>query len=113
MPKPPTLALNKALLPMGSRVCAAVSGGADSTALLLALRDAAASLGLGLSAVHLHHGMRGEAVDADRDFVRALCTRLDVPLHVAEANIPSNAALAGETLEEAARHARLRLSTLR
>jgi tRNA(Ile)-lysidine synthase len=108
MPKPTTLSLNTALLPMGSRVCVAVSGGADSTALLLALHESSAALGLGLSAAHLHHGIRGVDADADRDFVRSLCSRLDVPLREAEADVPASAAQDGEGLEEAARNARLR-----
>ena len=107
MPKPLTLPLNTALLSTGSRVCVAVSGGADSTALLLAVQEAAVSLGVGLSAAHLHHGMRGAEADADREFVRALCSRLNLPLHEAEADVPAVAEAAGEGLEEAARHARL------
>ncbi|GAA3746634.1 tRNA lysidine(34) synthetase TilS [Terriglobus aquaticus] len=107
MPKPISLQLNPALLPMGSRVCVAASGGADSTALLLALHEAATALGIGLSAAHLHHGIRGSEADADRDFVRALCLRLNLPLHEAEADVPATAAVAGEGLEEAARNARL------
>ncbi len=108
MPKPMTLPLNTALLPMGSRVCVAVSGGADSTALLLAVHEAASACGVGVSAAHLHHGMRGAEADADREFLRALCGRLDVPLHEAEADVPAAAAASRETLEEAARNARLR-----
>ncbi len=108
MPKLPNLPLNTALLPMGARVCAAVSGGADSTALLLTLHEQAAKSGWGLSAAHLHHGIRGSEADADREFVRALCTRLAVPLHESEADVPGAANADGETLEEAARNARLR-----
>ncbi|WP_419804276.1 tRNA lysidine(34) synthetase TilS [Terriglobus sp.] len=108
MPKAPALPINTALLPPGSRVCVAVSGGADSTALLLALHEQFALLGLGLSAAHLHHGLRGAEADADREFVRATCGRLDVPLHEAEEDVAATAVASSETLEEAARHARLR-----
>ena len=59
---------------------AAVSGGADSTALLLGLRNLSRELGLDLRAAHLHHGLRGAEADADLDFVRRLCARLGVPL---------------------------------
>lgn len=109
MPKPITLALNTNLIPPGSRVAVAISGGADSTALLLAFHEQQAALGIGLSAIHLHHGIRGHEADADRDFIRDLCTRLDIPLHIAEANIPAQAAANKETEEEAARNARLAL----
>lgn len=93
---------------MGGRVAVAVSGGADSTALLLALHEQASALGIGLAAAHLHHGIRGAEADGDREFVRTLCARLGVPLHEASANVSEAAAASGETLEEAARHARLR-----
>ncbi|HVP15213.1 MAG TPA: tRNA lysidine(34) synthetase TilS [Terriglobales bacterium] len=62
------------------RLVVAVSGGADSTALLLGLHRLSAELGLDLHAAHLHHGLRGAEADADLEFVRALCARLGVPL---------------------------------
>ena len=108
MPSTPNLPLNRSLLRPGDRVCVAASGGADSTALLLALHGQAAALGIGVSAAHLHHGIRGDEADADLAFLRDLCTRLDVPLHVTHADVPASAANDRETLEEAARHARLR-----
>jgi tRNA(Ile)-lysidine synthase len=61
----------------------AVSGGADSTALLIGLHNLAGELGLRLHAAHLHHGLRGAEADADLGFVRALCRRLGVPLTAA------------------------------
>ena len=60
-----------------------VSGGADSTALLIGLDNLSRDLGLRLHAAHLHHGLRGAEADADLDFVRALCGRLRVPLTAA------------------------------
>ncbi len=107
MPSHVTLPLNRALLRMGDRVAVAVSGGADSTALLLALHEQAAALGIGLAAAHLHHGIRGDEADGDAAFLRELCGRLDVPLHLEHANVPASATANAETLEEAARHARL------
>jgi tRNA(Ile)-lysidine synthase len=69
------------------------------------------SLGVGLSAVHVHHNLRGEDADADLAFVHALCARLDVPFHVHHASVPERLAAARtagrpETTEEAARHLR-------
>src|SRR5665213_4635636 len=99
----------------GDRICAAVSGGADSVALLLLLHEANAlprnALGVGLSAVHVHHGLRGEDADADLAFVEALCLRLAVPLHVHRVSVPdrlaqSRASGDAETTEEAARNLR-------
>jgi tRNA(Ile)-lysidine synthase len=107
MPPQNTLPLNGTLLRPGDRVCVAVSGGADSTALLLALHGQSAALGIGVSTAHLHHGIRGEEADADLAFLRELCTRLDIPLQVEHADVPASAANDHETLEEAARNARL------
>jgi tRNA(Ile)-lysidine synthase len=93
---------------MGDRVSVGVSGGADSTALLLAMHGQAAALGIGISAAHLHHGIRtDDEADADVAFLRDLCARLDVPLHVEHADVPAQAAGNRETMEEAARNARL------
>jgi tRNA(Ile)-lysidine synthase len=61
----------------------AVSGGADSTALLIGLRNLSRDLGIRLHAAHLHHGLRGAEADADLEFLRALCGRLGVPLTAA------------------------------
>ncbi len=67
-------------LPPGSRLLVAVSGGADSVALLMALDRVAHEFGLSLRAAHLHHGLRGAEAGADLAFVRALCERLEVGL---------------------------------
>jgi tRNA(Ile)-lysidine synthase len=108
-------ALNREDILPGDRVCAAVSGGADSVALLLLLHGTNAlprnALGVGLSAVHVHHGLRGEEADADLAFVRELCERLEVPLHIHHAGVAervarSREAGAAETIEEAARELR-------
>jgi tRNA(Ile)-lysidine synthase len=66
-----------------ARLLVAVSGGPDSTALLVGLRNLSRELGLELRAAHLHHGLRGADADADLEFVRALCARLGVPLRSA------------------------------
>src|SRR5271154_1338245 len=91
----------------GDRICAAISGGADSVALLLTLHaannTARDSLGVGLSAVHIHHGLRGEEADADQRFVEDLCIGLDIPLHLHHASVPDRVAETRETIEEAAR----------
>lgn len=94
----------------GDRICVAISGGADSVALLLAVHVANTTkreaLGVGLSAAHVHHGIRGGEADTDQQFVEALCSRLDIPLHFHSVSIPERAAKTGETIEEAARNVR-------
>lgn len=67
-------------VPPGATVLVAVSGGADSTALLAGLDALAHEFGYGLHAAHLHHGLRGADADGDREFVRRLCRRLGIPL---------------------------------
>jgi tRNA(Ile)-lysidine synthase len=100
------LGLDKTLLKVGERLCVAVSGGADSTALLVAMFEVKAELGIVLSAAHVHHGLRGEAADADEAFVRELCERLGVPLTVFCVDTAERMSAAGEGLEEAARELR-------
>ncbi len=103
------LAIDLSLMSAGERVCVAVSGGADSTALLLALIEAnRAKEGLGavLSAVHVHHGLRGADADADESFVRDLCARFEVPLIVERVDVAARESEKREGLEEAARQLR-------
>ena len=69
----------------GQRVAAAVSGGADSMALLRILLALAGRLGVEVSACHVNHKLRGPDADADEAFVRAECARLGVPLTVCRA----------------------------
>ena len=90
----------------GDRLCVAISGGADSVALLLTLHTERESLGIGLSAVHVHHGLRGEEADADQRFVEDLCIAHDIPLHLHQASVPQRVSDTRETIEEAARNLR-------
>lgn len=69
------------LLHGGETVLVAVSGGADSAALLDLLHELAPVLRLSLHVAHVHHGLRPEA-EADADFVGRLCERLAVPCHL-------------------------------
>lgn len=89
------------LLP-GDRVNCAVSGGADSMALLWGLYLLRDKLGISVTAAHFNHGLRGAESDADEAFVREFCARFDIPLSVGRGNV-----VAGEKgLEAAARDAR-------
>ena len=66
---------------------------------------------MGLSAAHVHHGLRGVEADGDEAFVRELCGRLGVPLTVFRVDTAGRQAAEGEGLEEAARE--LRYAALR
>ncbi|KAA6343239.1 tRNA(Ile)-lysidine synthase [termite gut metagenome] len=66
------------LLPLAGKVLVALSGGADSVALLRVLL----SLGYDCEAAHCNFRLRGEESDRDEDFVRKLCRELHISLHV-------------------------------
>lgn len=100
------LEVDRSLFRVGERVACAVSGGADSVALLLGMVEANGrkdALGVVLSAVHVHHGLRGAEADADEGFVRELCERMGVALTVLRVDVPARQAAEGEGVEEAAR----------
>ena len=61
----------------GDRVICAVSGGADSVALLFALYLLRDKLDVTVKAAHFNHKLRGAESDADEMFVRELCRRYD------------------------------------
>lgn len=91
---------NYMMLETGENVLVALSGGADSTALLLSLRE----LGYPVRAFHLNHCLRGAESDRDEAFCRRLCEKLGVELTVERVDI---AAAAGDSaVEETARRIR-------
>lgn len=85
-------------------VLAALSGGADSVALLLELLELQRN-GLigGIAAAHLNHGIRGQEADEDEAFVRSLCDSLGIRLIVKRVDVPASAKRSGVSLELAAR----------
>jgi tRNA(Ile)-lysidine synthase len=95
------------LLAPGDRVLVAVSGGADSVALLHLLHALAPVFPFSLLAAHLDHGMRPES-PRDAEFVRELCARLSVVLVEGRVDVPAQAASQRRGLEETAREARRR-----
>jgi tRNA(Ile)-lysidine synthase len=94
------------LLRAGMRAGVAVSGGADSVALLTLLTKMRAELGVVVSVVHFNHKLRGEASDADEKFVTALAEKLGVASHVGRADVAGKAAREKANLEDAGRRAR-------
>ena len=71
----------------GDRVSAAVSGGADSVALMLMLLELRNELGIVLSVAHVNHKLRGEESDADQRFVEDLCRSHDLDLSIRSAAV--------------------------
>ncbi|KAA6345538.1 tRNA(Ile)-lysidine synthase [termite gut metagenome] len=91
----------KLLLPK-ARVLVALSGGADSVALLRALL----SLNFDCEAAHCNFRLRGKESDRDEDFVKDLCNALCVPLHIAHFETKHHAREKQISIEMAARELR-------
>ncbi len=95
------------ILPQGVRgILAAVSGGADSVAMLALLRDAAQRNSVRLTAAHFEHGIRAESSRADAAFVHDLCVQWGIELIEGSADVPKIAKERSMGLEEAAREER-------
>lgn len=90
----------------GKRLTVAVSGGADSMALLTVLLHLQKDLPFTLSAAHFNHGLRGEEAERDEAFVREFCTAHGIPLTVGHGNAKKRAEDTRESIEEAARNLR-------
>ena len=91
--------LHLGVLPEG-KILAGISGGADSTALMLLLAESRDCAAIVPEAVHVNHHLRGIESEEDEAYCVDLCRRLDVPLHVCHAN------LHGKTDEDSCRRER-------
>jgi tRNA(Ile)-lysidine synthase len=96
------------LFQAGDRVAVAVSGGADSVALLRVLIELRKELGIVLSVAHFHHGIRGPEADADQRFVEELARQCELELNCGFGDAPAYAAEQKISLETAARELRHR-----
>jgi tRNA(Ile)-lysidine synthase len=90
------------MLPVGTRVGIAVSGGADSVFLLHALHELGPRWNLHLSVIHIEHGIRGQDSKADAAFVEQLAASFALPFHLKTANVPQ----IDDNQEQAARRVR-------
>jgi tRNA(Ile)-lysidine synthase len=87
----------------GDRVAVAVSGGADSVALLCLLLELRGELGIVLAVAHVNHKLRGEESDADERFVTELARQHELELHTCAAPLDESG---GSGIEAAARELR-------
>ena len=95
-----------ALIPPGSRVLCAVSGGSDSMCLLHLLWTQQEERNLRVLAAHYEHGLRGEESLRDARFVESWCRERGIPCVVGHGDVASYAREKGLGLEEAARELR-------
>ena len=97
--------LQSGIIPAGSRLLVAVSGGADSVALLHLLHGLADDLALSLEVAHLDHALRDASTDEGR-FVGQLCHDMGVPVTVTRRDVREIARQRKGNLEEVARDVR-------
>src|ERR1700692_4734196 len=105
----PTLAARifpKGMVRAGERIGVAVSGGADSVALLRLMLELRERLGVVVCAVHFNHKLRGKASDADEKFVEKLAAAHGLEFFVERENVAAKAKREKTNLEDAARRAR-------
>ncbi len=91
------------MLPTGTKVLCAVSGGADSMCLLHYLSTNAEKLGITVAAAHFNHRLRGAESDSDEQFVRAWCEEKGIELCSGSDDVGAFAEEKGMGIEEAAR----------
>ena len=89
-----------------SSVCAGVSGGADSVALLHILKRLQPEFGFSLCVVHVNHLLRGEEAERDARFVQELCERWNIPCNLVECDVAAIAQAQKQSLETAGRAVR-------
>ncbi|MBQ7338168.1 MAG: tRNA lysidine(34) synthetase TilS [Clostridia bacterium] len=87
-------------------VLLALSGGADSRALLHLLAQDAGRHGYALHLAHVHHGIREGEADRDETFCRELAAAYGCPIHVLHTDVPAIVAQTGESPEMAGRRVR-------
>lgn len=103
---PKMRAFAAALLSRKDCVLVGLSGGADSVCLLHFLQYLAKEKHFALAAVHVNHGLRGRAAQADEDFCRQLCQHLGIELFVKKVDAKKTAQKYDLSPEHGARKAR-------
>lgn len=97
------------MLVSGVDVLVALSGGADSVALLMALNEISDEYNINLSAIHINHNLRGEESLRDEQFCKELCNSLNIPLVVESVDVNGISLETGDSIELCARKLRYEL----
>ncbi len=94
------------MIKAGDKVVCALSGGADSLALLYALYEIKDELSFSLYAAHLNHSVRGADADYDNLYVKEVCESLGVEFFEKKVNVPYLSKMRGESEEKCGRDER-------
>ncbi len=97
----------RGMIAPGTRVLIAVSGGADSMALMTILSELSAEMGIEIAAAHFDHGIRPEA-GRERALVQHAAGKLGIPLFLGSGSVPAEARRTKKGIEETARLLRYR-----
>ncbi len=97
-----------AMLPQGAKVVVAVSGGADSMALLFALFQLRSMYNMTLIVAHVNHQLRGEEAEQDALFVEQQAAQLGLPFHQTCVDVKALQQSSGISVQQAARQLRYR-----
>ncbi len=94
------------MIEVGDKVLVALSGGSDSMSLLYSLNELKKEICFSIEAAHVNHSLRGAESDNDEKFVREVCDKLGIKLHVLKADVRRYADEKGLSLEDAGRKIR-------
>ncbi len=94
------------MLSRGDSVIAAVSGGADSMALICLLLDLREKYRLNISVCHINHLLRGDEADRDENFVRSFCQKHSLPFYLLRCDVAAKAKEQKIGFEECGRQVR-------
>lgn len=101
-----SFSLENSLFNRGDRVLAAISGGADSSAMLCILKNLEKRLMITLSAIHINHNLRGSESKRDEEFCVELCKKLNIKLKTVSVDVKDFCKINGVSTEEGARKLR-------
>lgn len=94
------------MIKSGDKITIALSGGADSVSLLLALNELKDFYGIELYAFHVNHQLRGSESNRDEEFCHEICTELRIPFSCVRIDVASYMKKSGMSCEESARFLR-------